>query len=278
MSDRSDPVPGLEPLQRWFAAVMTHPQSVTEAIASTALESGGQSASVQALIRPSARQRPEERMAIYHRAYTARLIECLLDDYPALANALDVEFKGLCRRYIARHPSQAPSLNGFGAHMPAFCAAQRGDHAAFHAELAQLEWAVVEVIHAHDGEPISLSTLGALSPQLWAERALTASPALRLLETHYPVNAYYQAFREHLAPAVPAADLSFTVVRRRGARVVREPQTPQAGQLLQRLLSSQPIGRALEVAAAGGMTTEQVSACFEHWIGCGYFVGTEQAT
>src|SRR5262249_8536109 len=108
VSSRSVPAGELAQLQRWFASVMTAPQSASHAIESAAtLGTLGGGMQVDALIRPNARQTSSERMEIYRRAYRARLIDCLLDDYPALANALGTESKACFGRYVAEYPSRS---------------------------------------------------------------------------------------------------------------------------------------------------------------------------
>lgn len=272
MTDRSIVEPTLGPLQRWFARVITDPEGVAAGVASADAAYLADRSSAARVIRPGARMSPVEQLGVYHHAYGARLLDCLLDDYPALAHALGSDFGALARSYIARFPSRSPSLNGYGQHMAQFCAEQPSAQAAFHAELARFEWAIVEVIHAHDGAPIALTSLAALSQAAWSRVALMPSSALRLLETQYPINAYYQAFREQAASALPGSHKTFTLIRRRGAQVLREPLTEHAGQLFASLLRAEAIGQALESAAESGMTAEQVSGCFERWIGSGCFV------
>ena len=273
MSHPLQSAPSLRDLQRWFAAVTTSPAPLTEAIAAAPLPAVDGGVANAAWIRSSDRRSAEQSLQVYRHAYYARLTDCLRDDYPALAGALDQAFVPLCRRYIACFPPRSPSLNRFGEHMAAYCRTETGPHADFYAELAQLEWAIVEVIHAQDAQPLSPAELGALSPEAWAQRVLVPNPALRLLLTEYPVNAYYQAFREQACPAVPAPEASVVVVRRRGGPVTREPETIRSGNLLKLLLQSEPIGRALEAAAGGGMSVSEVSQCFERWLSHGYFVG-----
>ena len=76
---------------------------------------------VERFVTPGPRLTAAERFDIYRSGYHARLVECLLDDYPVLAAMLDRDDEGqfgaLCRAYVDRHPSASPNLNGFGRHM-----------------------------------------------------------------------------------------------------------------------------------------------------------------
>jgi hypothetical protein len=255
----------LAELQRWFAHVIMHPESTAAGLSSAP----GAQLTAADRVRPSSRMSPQARLDVYSSAYSARLVECLADDYPALRHALGIEpFAALCRRYIAQHPSSSPSLNELGAQLPGFC------EGACHAELARLEWAIVTAIHADDGTPLAASSLAELSPESFSRVALTPSPALQLLTLRYPVDAYYQAYLDRRAPEMPALCPTYVVVRRRAAQVVREPLMAAAAALLSRLVRGEPVAAALEAAASSGMTAEQVSASFQAWFTHGYFVGT----
>ena len=130
-----------------------------------------------------------------------------MDDYPALQFALGAEaFEALCHEYIERHPSSAPSLNFFGRHMADFCLTEASEPFAlrhFAADLAKLEWALVEVLHARVAEALSPEALGAIAPERWGDARLPPSPAARVLRFDYPVNAFFQSFKADEEPLVP---------------------------------------------------------------------------
>lgn len=258
----------LAALQRWFASVITHPDDVTSALADNP------QLTAASVTLPSARLNVQQRLGIYHSAYRWRLVECLADDYPALQHALGAaRFRALCLDYIAEHPARAPTLNAFGAHLPEFCARADLPQAECCAELARLEWAIVEVIHAADGCALGPDALSSLSPEHFGSARFEPSPAARLLELQFPVNGYYSAFRQHQAGALPAAESCQTLVRRRAATVSREDLAAPRAKLLAALLDRQPVAAALESAAQSGMAPEQVGQAFQHFLSLGLFVG-----
>ncbi|HEY8091020.1 MAG TPA: DNA-binding domain-containing protein, partial [Polyangiaceae bacterium] len=160
------------------------------------------------------------RLHVYRHGYVARLVECLADDYPVLEHALGQQaFEALCRTYIARYPSTAPNLNAYGARLPSVCE-------GFAADLARLEWAMVEVIHEPASPPVTMNALAAVPPESWGAVRLVPSKALRLLAFDHPANDYYQAFRDDRSPALPAPSPSATVVYRSGHTVWRMGLTP----------------------------------------------------
>ena len=274
----------LRSLQQWFAAGVMTPESE--------VAPRGE-AQASALLRAGPRLGALDRFEIYRRAYHARLVECLADDYPVLRHALgEAAFDFLCRAYIERHPSTDPNLNGFGKAMAQFCASHAPEpfaHRSFAIELARLEWAIVEVIHAEGVDPLTTGRLSAVAPESWAQARLVVTPALRLLRSSFPVNAYYQAVRaggversaggadEVAHPRVPSADPSAVVVYRNGATIWRMDLEDAAFDLLQALASGKSLGSALDETAGGldgvgeEAAAQRVMGWFRDWVSSGLF-------
>ncbi|HEX2676391.1 MAG TPA: DNA-binding domain-containing protein, partial [Polyangiales bacterium] len=240
--------PDLRQLQRWFADVMTHPGSV---------EDGARAAGedLARIVRPSARMTALARMGVYHYGYRARLIECLADDFPVLRHALGVPaFDALCSEYITKVPSRGPTLDAYGRGVPSLCEekAAAGALPAFAPELARLEWAICEVIHAPSPPPLPTTALATLEPDDFARAKLVASPALRLLSLAYGVNAYFHAVRHEQECELPALQPRHVLVQRRGSQVFRSELAPVEARVLRRLLDGERVGEVLESAAADG--------------------------
>ncbi|HKO95141.1 MAG TPA: DNA-binding domain-containing protein [Polyangiaceae bacterium] len=228
-----------------------------------------------------------ERVEVYRHGYFARLVECLEDDYPALAHALGAQrFEALARDFILLHPPPSASLNYYGAPLAEYCRRRPERWSDFAAELAGLEWAVVEAIHAEEGERLDIEALGRLSPEQWSVLRLVPSPALRLLFSAYPVADYYQAFKDGSAAALAteasAAPLlqsaSAVAVCRRGEDVWRIPLSVALGQLLGSLIAGTPLLEALDsVGSVGSAVTEaaiapeELQRAFRDWVSCGLF-------
>ncbi|HEY3253248.1 MAG TPA: DNA-binding domain-containing protein, partial [Polyangiaceae bacterium] len=167
--------------QEWFAAIVSTPQAEPAPV---------DEQSAAHLVTPSATLSSLQRIEIYRRGYHARLIECLVDDYPVLEHALGAEeFEALCRRYIARHPSSAPSLNYFGRHMADLCRSEALPDAGFLADLATLEWAIVLSIHAPTAPAIGFEDLGQVPSERWPGARFRVNPSLEILRLGYPANA-----------------------------------------------------------------------------------------
>jgi hypothetical protein len=261
--------------QRWFAGAVMTPESHPLPSGATAVER---------VLTAGPRLSALDRLEIYRRAYHARLIECLADDYPALQSALGAEaFDGLCRAYIERHPSTGPNLNAFGQSMPSFCRTAEAAcrESAFAADLATLEWAIVEVIHARSAPAVTIEALHAIPVDRWADARLIPTPAFRLLRFAYPVNAYFQSFRQGTTPLVPALAGSSLLVYRSGPTVWRMPLTEPMVLLLEATAQGETLGTSLERAAASltdvpeEVAGARVMGWFRDWVSSGLFCDVE---
>ena len=281
-SERAGPAPvlgaedqTLRATQLWFERAITTP------------ESDGVVGERQAAVRLTAgpRMTALDRLEIYRRGYHARLVECLADDYPVLQGAMGAEaFEVLCHRYVARHPSESPSLNDYGRFMAGFLrhSAPEGTPCReLGSDLAALEWAIVEVIHAPSAEPLTLEGLGRVPAHAWAGARLAANTALRLQRFEYPVNAYFQQVRDGHRPAVPSPSPSATVVYRSGPTIWRMDLTEPMFEVLQGLLAGETLAAALGRAEAGleGVDPveigQRVTHWFREWVSSGLFVRVE---
>jgi hypothetical protein len=271
--------PGLRELQRWFASVTTHPEGVLEGRFNP-----GRSQKLERLVTPGPQLSAIDRVQIYNDGYFARLVECLTDDYPALRYALGEEtFSSLSRGYIETHPSRSRSLNAYGQRMPAFCRERTEPWSGFAADLARLEWALVEVVHEPASQSLLPEALAAISPAGWQSARLLPSRGLRLLGFDYPVNDFFQAFRDERAPELPGPAPTATVIYRQGLALWRMGLQPRAALLLKDLISGVPLAVAiatLEARNHAAGTGEDLARLLPQWLGSwvqsGFFRGVER--
>ncbi len=255
--------------QEWFAAIVSTPEAEPAPL---------DERSAARLIKPSATLSSAERVDIYRRGYHARLIECLVDDYPVLQHALGEDtFETLCRAYIAAHPSRAPSLNYFGRHMSEFCRTQPLPVPGFAADLAALEWAIVLSIHAETAHAIDFADLGKVPAERWPGARFTLNPSLRILHLEYPVNAYLQAYRRRQSPTVQGPRPVAVAVYRTGRSVWRLELEPTLVALIESLSEGATLEAALaEVQRLVADKPEEeaarlVSYCFRESVSSGLF-------
>jgi hypothetical protein len=279
------PAPALGELQSWLVAVTTDTAGVSAGIQRAGrLHPVGASelSDVERVVTPGPKLSALQRLAIYNDGYFARLVECLADDYPALRYALgDAEFERVARASIAARPSRSPSLNAYGSGMPAFLRALTADWAPFVAELSELEWSLVTAIHAESAPALAPDALARIRPEDWSRVRLSPSPSLALHDFAYPVDAFYQAFRDDGEPDWPSAEPSAVAVHRSGFSVYRLDLDPASRCLLGDLVNGVTLGAALahlerqltasELASAHG----KLGAWFRDWIASGLFMALE---
>ncbi len=266
----------LADVQRWFQTVVTDPSSIEAG----ALRAGAPIASVVDDATPAGAY---EGLDVYHHAYRARLVECLADDFPALRYAVGEEgFYELASRYISVHPSRSPNLNGYGSRFEAFC---RGEGAglepgrpSFLGDLASLEWSLVDILHAEDAPPLPVDELTKLAPELWNEARFLPSPTFRLCRFDFPVNDFFQAFKDDLTPEEPEPASQSLAVYRRGFTLWRMVLASPMAHLLRSLVEGVPLGRALsdvEALSTDPLAPSEVMAWFSAWVQGGFFRGIE---
>jgi hypothetical protein len=163
--------------------------------------------------------------------------------------------------------------------MAEFCRAQPEAWAPFAADLARLEWAMVEVIHAPSVSGLDVSTVSTLPAERWQTARLTPSPTLRLLRFDFPVNEYFQAFRDGNEPELPERRTTSTVVNRRGLPVVRMDLEPVAALLLEDLIAGSPLDSAIAELERRGRDVpdlaEKLPAWLGAWVANGFFAALE---
>ena len=278
------PAVRLQRLQTWFATVSMHPGGVG-AGALDANRSLGLPVDdgVDRLVTPGPMLSASERLQIYNDGYFARLIECLADDYPALAYALGEEaFSSLAREYIEQKPSGSPSLNAYGRGMAEFCHGRPEPWAAFASDLSRLEWALVEAVHAPLSAGLAPDALSSIPASRWHTARLVPSLTLRVLRFDYPVNEYFQAFRGERAPVIPEPRASATAVYRRGLTLWRMDLAAAAALLLQDLVAGVPLASAVSAlerrtcdpAARDGLV-QALPAWLATWVSSGFFLAIE---
>ena len=259
----------------------------------TGAEADADESAVTRYVTAGPRLTASERFDIYRSGYHARLNECLLDDYPVLAAVLDRDapegespFAVLCRAYIDRYPSASPNLNGFARHMSSFCREAKLDGypgfealSRFASDLAALEWALVEVLHAETAPPLDIKELQALLPEAWAGARFIRSDALRVLRFEYPVNAVFIANRiDEIVPDVPPPSPTALAVYRKDMQLWRMDLTPAMLGVLEPLVAGKSLGEALEAVEAEctdpevlAQTGANLMVWFREWVDAGFF-------
>ncbi|HTN73603.1 MAG TPA: DNA-binding domain-containing protein [Pirellulaceae bacterium] len=205
----------LQSLQAWLQAAITQPAGMNSA-----------DEQIAAQITASSRQTAYERLAIYHHAYLARLIDCLGAMFPALLATLEADaFAALAAAYLEQHPSKSYTLNHLADRFSDFLQASRPpresnlpDAEDFLIELARLEQAIDQIFDgpgSEDTPPMELAALSRLTPEQLAECRIELTAGARLLASAFDVSGYYTQFRRGETLAPPRLVASWLLLYRR---------------------------------------------------------------
>lgn len=289
----------LDQIQQWMQTVIMHPDGIVAGMASERARDqiDIDPDQIEKIVRRSHRQTSTERMQIYANAYYARLVECLREEFPALAHTLGEEtFDGFAFHYLQEHPSQSYTLAHLGKNFPRYLTETRPEDLEtpssgptwvdFLIDVATVERLYSEVFDGPgvEGKPILLQEdLAKIPTEVWPEARLVPVPCLQLVALQYPVHDYISAVRHHEEATIPEASPTFLVVTRREYIVRRTAVSRLEYDLLQALVDGESVGAAIErVASApdGDIETLETDLpqWFQTWASAGYFQAIEYPT
>ncbi len=282
----------LNAIQRWMQAVLMHPGGAAEGVASDAARQVIAVTPEQAeqVVTRSQALSGLDRLAIYSRAYYARLLDCLRESYPVLHGAIGEEaFDAFAVAYLQKYPSRSYTLNDLGTRFPGYLRESRPDDEPgpgwpdLVIDLATLELTYNEIFDGPGVEGRRLlcpEHLRAIPPERWPEARLVAVPCLRLLELRFPVHRYYSAVRRKKAAEFPEPEETLLAVTRRRYVVRRYELSRPQFVLLDAILQGQSVGDAIQLAAKTGDTdvdrfAGDLQEWFRHWTAEGLFRAVE---
>lgn len=279
----------LKMFEAWMFRVVSDPHGVEGGLTSAKDLLGVDQSNLDQLVNPSKERTATQRLGVYADMYFWRLVDILADEHLALVHALGGrhDFHHLAVDFLHAHPSRHYRLSPLGDPLPEWILheAPVGDyvadeHRAFLSELAQLERYKEAVFDEKQSARLSPAELAAIPPEAWGEARLHVVPALRLLRTRYPVNAYFQAFINDEEPEIPAEDESFCVIWRQEYEVWRLNLGKYAFLVLKALSEGRTLGDALESAvvdhdADPDWLLSQVGGWFTQWTADGFFRAAE---
>lgn len=210
------------------------------------------------------------RLHIYADMVLARQVDALAAEFPMVKRLLgDDAFVGLCRDYIAAHPSEHPDIGQLGRALAPFIAAHpvRQDLA----ELAALERARSVVFLEKDAAPRTWEELAAGGPEGFAETKLVLVPAFRLLSAKHDLPALWAALEQ----GAPVAPLPLEAPRtlavwRHGFEVFHVALSAAEGDAVQRAQRGELLGEVCEAFAAEEDPAGTAFAAIASWFNEGW--------
>jgi hypothetical protein len=183
---RAQAAPRLAELQRLLTRLITAPEGVAQGLdAERAPIRGGLESIVASDVRLSA----EQHLDIYANAYFYRLLDVLRENFPATATVAGADaFHNLITSYLVEHPPSEPSIVHCGQHLADYL---RGYPLArgmpWLADLAAVEQAKLDVLHAPDAEVLGAAAMSAIPPSQWPKLQMRTQPAVKILSTSHDV-------------------------------------------------------------------------------------------
>jgi hypothetical protein len=152
---------------------------------------------------------PAERLGIYRNTFIMGVSKALRLSYPAVHCLVgDDFFAAAADTFMARNPPRAAHLDQYGADFPEFLEQfPPAATLAYLADVARLEWAVSQAIHAPDREALALTQLAALTPEDQGRVCFAPHPSIALLRVSYPVDVIWRAVLERDDAALATLEL-----------------------------------------------------------------------
>lgn len=177
----------------------------------------------------------------------------------------DEYFRQLAFHYRAAFPSRSGDLHWVGRDFPGFLAAHLGDtEYGWLADLARLEWARAEVSVASEQPAVGVEALARFAPHELEHLVFGLQPALRLIESPYPVFSVWQANQYDNAPPVDQSVGSERgMVLPRDEAVEIQTLAPDLFGFLSALSAGATLGSAMSIARLDdGRLTECLAFAF----------------
>jgi hypothetical protein len=175
----------------------------------------------RALVAGDERLSALERIDIYADMYFYRLRDALAEDFAAVSAVVGEDnFHNLVTDYLIAHPPSHFSLRYAGRDLPPFLfhhpLSRRWPYLA---DLARLEWAILDAFDAPDAAVLPPTTLAAVPPESWPALRFQPTPSLRVLQLEWPVDEVWKEVQREETPKVPARAAVSVRVWRQDLRV-----------------------------------------------------------
>jgi hypothetical protein len=203
---------------------------------------------------------PEARVAIYANNAREGFLQALAATFPVVERLAGQDwFRQTARQYMSRHPSRSGNLHCIGERFAEFLDDElRDTEYAYFADVARLEWGYQEVLVAADHPSFDLAALSSVSPDGYDSLVFRVHPALRLVESRYPVLAIWKANQPQAVQTSVSLDAGAArvlIIRREDHVELRELDAP-AFELLAAFMRGATLGEAFELAADADETAD----------------------
>ena len=218
-----------------------------------------------------------DRFRVYRNTFFHGVGQQLGEAYPAVRRIVGDEFFfATARAFLEAHPPRTRSLALFGGEFPGFLADfPPAASLPYLADVARLERARLEALHAADATPLSPAALAGLAGAP-SEVRFVAHPAARIVTSGYPIVDLWQANRPEAAPGprkIEAVAQGALITRPR-LEVEVHPLTPAQADFARAVLTGRDAATAHD-AAIRRTDTFNVTTAFRRLLTAGAFAETD---
>ncbi len=267
----------LKELQSLLYRLITAPEGVAQGLErESALPARG----LDGIIAGDERLSAEARVEIYANMYFYRILDALKEDFPATLAIVGADnFHNLITDYLVEHPPTHYSINEAGRSLAGFVREHPiGRAHPFLADLAALEWAIIESFHAKDAAALDADMVRQFAPERWPALRLVTHPAVRLLALDYRVDGVLAAVERNDRWSPPAREPSPTLVWRNRTMVYyRALEAPEFDALDAAMSGATfaEICARFAAATASGDAVSEINRNLSRWLGDGLLVLAE---
>ncbi len=248
----------LQPFQADFAA---------------ALASGNPAARPEALAGEAA-----ARFRIYRNNFYHGLSQQLAQAYPVMRRLVgDAFFFAAARAFLEVHAPRTRSLALFGGEFPGFLEGfPPVASLPYLPDVARLERAWLEALHAADAAPLAPAALAGQGRQALAEARFGAHPAARIVTSDYPIVDLWRANQPEVDPGQRSfeAVAQSALITRPQLRVEVRALSPAQSAFVRTLFAGHAVATAYETAVQRDEAFD-VSAAFRELLAAGAFAQSE---
>jgi len=185
------------------------------------------------------------RIRVYSDAYYLRLRDVLREDFPKVTTLLGDRFDEVVAGYLETLPSEQPSVRHLGRALAEFLQS-REDIPKCLADLAELEWARVEVFDAPDAECATIDELASIPPNAWPSLHFSTIPAIQTLRAQHPA---HQLWSGSESPDVSPTETALRIWRKNDFLVLHAPMDERELVALHKLISGETFAAICETFA-----------------------------
>lgn len=190
---------------------------------------------------------PAIRFAIYRNNVMASLVDALAANFPVLQAQVGNDFfRAMTAAFIRQHPPSSSVLARYGENLPAWITAfEPLADWPWLADLANLEFSVIDALNAPDNETDIPALIPAFDPQV---NGLVLEPSLRVITSPYAIFQIWCAHQEALPETIDPYQAENVLLFRQQAAMRILPVSAAQAHFVDNLLMGKPLMASLEAS------------------------------